>query len=323
MSLSARDKKIVMILVPILVLAGYWFLVLTPKREEAARLDTTLTQVESERDQAQALVNDAQRTKGNYARDYATVVRLGKAIPSEVDLPSLTIQLDEAARKTDIRFVKIATGQREATPVAPAPPAAGTPPPGSEAGGEPATTGPGTAAETANEGAAEADAGAPPADPSAAPATGAAPPADPSGAPATGVTPPADASGAPATGAAPASAAPGLETVPLDFSFEGSFFELADFFHEMKRFVALANSDVRVNGRLISIDGLSFTSSAFPTITAEVQATAYLSPAAQGTSAGATSTGPAATPAAAAPATPAPAPGTEGAVPAGDTGAAQ
>ena len=310
MSLSARDKKIVMILVPILVLAGYWFLVLTPKREQAARLDTTLTQVESERDQAQALVNDAQRTQGNYARDYATVVRLGKAIPSEVDLPSLTIQLDEAARKTDIRFVKIATGQREATPVAPAPPAAGTPPPASEAGGEPATTGPGTAAETANEGAAEADAGA-----------GAAPPADPSGAPATGVTPPADASGAAATGAAPASAAPGLETVPLDFSFEGSFFELADFFHEMKRFVRLANSDVRVNGRLISIDGLSFTSTAFPTLTAEVQATAYLSPSAQGTSAGATPAGPSATPAAAAPATPAP--GTEAAVPAGGAGAAQ
>ena len=292
MSLSDRDKKIVMILVPILVLAGYWFLVLTPKREEAARLDTTLTQVESERDQVEALVSDAQRTKGDYASDYATVVRLGKAIPSEVDMPSLIVQLDEAARETDIRFVKIATGQREATPVAPAPPAAGTPPPASEAGGDPATTGSGTAAETAN-----ADAGAAPA----------------------------DASGAPATGAPPAAAAPGLETVPLEFSFEGSFFELADFFHEMKRFVALANSDVRVNGRLISIDGLSFTSTAFPTLTAEVQATAYLSPSEQGTSAGATPAGPSATPAAAAPATPAPAPapGTEAAVPAGDAGAAQ
>jgi len=121
----------------------------------------------------------------------------------------------------------------------------------------------------------------------------------------------------------PGAAAPGLETVPLDFSFEGSFFELADFFHEMKRFVRLANSDVRVNGRLISIDGLSFTSTAFPTLTAEVQATAYLSPSEQGTSAGATPAGPSATPAAAAPATPTPAPGTEAAVPAGDAGAAQ
>ena len=196
--------------------------------------------------------------------------------------------------------------------MAPAPPAAGTPPPASEAGGEPATTDSGTAAETANEGAAEAnaDAGAAPADAGAAPPDAGAAPAD--------------ASGAPATGAVPGAAAPGLETVPLDFSFEGSFFELADFFHEMKRFVRLANSDVRVNGRLISIDGLNFTSSAFPTLTAEVQATAYLSPAAQGTSAGATSTGPPpVTPATAPSATSAPAPGTEAAVPAGDAGAAQ
>lgn len=293
MSLSDRDKKIVLILVPIMLLAGYWFLVLTPKREEAAQLDTTLVQVESERDQAEAFVSDAQRTKGDYASDYATVVRLGKAIPSEIDLPSLIVQLDEAASDTDIRFVKVATGEREAAAVAPAPPAAGAAPPASEAGGAPATTAPGAAAETANDGAAaanaDADAGAAPADASAAPA--------------------------------PTSTAPALENVPLDFSFEGSFFELADFFHEMKRFVQLANSDVRINGRLVTIDGLSFTSEAFPTITAEVQATAYLSPAAEGTSAGATPTGPPATPAAAAPAAPAPA--TEAAVPATDSGAAQ
>jgi Tfp pilus assembly protein PilO len=297
MTISDRDKKIVMILVPIMLLAGYWFLVLTPKREQAAALEATLTQVESERDQAELLVSDAQRTKGNYASDYATVVRLGKAIPSEVDLPSLIVQLDEAASDTDIRFVKVATGERDAAAVAPAPPAAGTAPPASEAGGAPATTAPGTAVETANEGAAEAnaDAGGAPAAPGAAPASG-----------------------------VPSATAPALESVPLDFSFEGSFFELADFFHEMKRFVQLANSDVRVNGRLMTIDGLSFTSEAFPTITAEVQATAYLSPAAQGTSAGATPAGPSATPAAATPPTaPAPAPGTEAAVPATDAGAAQ
>ena len=196
-------------------------------------------------------------------------------------MPSLIVQLDEAARETDIRFVKIATGQRAATPVAPAPPAAGTPPPASESGGEPATTGPGTAVETANEGAADAnaDAGAPPA----------------------------DASGAPTTGPAPTSAAPGLESVPLDFSFEGSFFDLADFFHEMKRFVRLAGGKVAVNGRLMTIDGFTFSSEDFPTIDAEVQASAYLSPKAEGTSAGGTAAGPAGAPADSAPATPAPA----------------
>ncbi|MGI8660192.1 MAG: hypothetical protein ACR2LH_04035, partial [Thermoleophilaceae bacterium] len=64
MSISARDKKIVMILVPILVLAGYWFLVLTPKREEAARLDSTLTKVESERSRCDRRSAITPRRKG-------------------------------------------------------------------------------------------------------------------------------------------------------------------------------------------------------------------------------------------------------------------
>lgn len=271
MTLTDRDKKLVLVLLPVALLMAYWFLVLAPKRDEAATLGTQLTQVETERDEAQALASEAQRSKGTYARDYATVVRLGKAIPSEVDMPSLIVQLDEAARDTDIRFVKVATGDREAAPPAPAPPAEGegeAEPPAAEAGGEPASTDSGEAVEQANE----------------------------------------TAGTAPTTGAATTSGAPGLESVPLSFSFQGSFFDLADFFHEMKRFVRIAGDGVRVNGRLMTIDGFTFSSETFPTITAEVEASVYLSPQDEGTAAGATPAGPATAPAAGAPAPAAPAP---------------
>jgi hypothetical protein len=52
-----------------------------------------------------------------------------------------------------------------------------------------------------------------------------------------------------------------------------------------------------VQGRLITIDSLKFTSSAtnFPNIEADVTATVYLSPQDGGTTAGATAQGPAAT----------------------------
>ena len=122
----------------------------------------------------------------------------------------------------------------------------------------------------------------------------------------------------------PATSAPtALDTVPLTFSFDGGFADLADFFHEMKRFVRVANDRVEVDGRLLKIDGFSFDSSEFPTLTASVTATVYLAPKAQGATAGATPLGPAPTtttttttpaptapaPAAAAP-TPTPAPAT-------------
>jgi hypothetical protein len=90
---------------------------------------------------------------------------------------------------------------------------------------------------------------------------------------------------------------PGLDTVPLTFTFGGKFNNLAQFFHRLKRFVHLANNKISVQGRLITIDSLKFTSSAanFPFIEADVTATVYLSPKDGGTTAGATTQGPATT----------------------------
>jgi hypothetical protein len=87
----------------------------------------------------------------------------------------------------------------------------------------------------------------------------------------------------------------GLDTVPLTFTFNGSYFSLADFFHRVKRFVRIANNGVDVKGRLMTIDGMNFTSEKFPTVSASVTATVYLSPKSQGTTAGATPQGPSTT----------------------------
>ena len=98
------------------------------------------------------------------------------------------------------------------------------------------------------------------------------------------------------TGTAPA-APVGLETVPLELEFTGNFFNLADFFHDVKRFVDVANTDVVVSGRLLTIEGVRWTSDPeiFPKIRAEMKATIYLSPKTQGATAGATPAGPSTT----------------------------
>ncbi len=289
MTLNARDKKILILLVPVMVVAAYWFLVLTPKREEASTLGETLAAAEGRRDTAEEALRQAEASKSSYAEDYATVVRLGKAIPSDVDMPSLLVQLDRAAEGTNIRFAKIAAGARTAAPLAPAPVPApdgsATAAPASDAGGAAASTGPGQATESANEGVAAANGSS---DASAA------------------------AAGSPT--AVPTAAPTALDTVPLTFSFDGRFADLANFFHEMKRFVRVANDRVQVDGRLMKIDGFTFDSSKFPTITASVTATVYLAPKTEGTTAGATPEGPATTTTATA--TPAPAPVPPAAAPA-------
>jgi hypothetical protein len=234
------------------------------------------------RDTAQQKASQLAGAKRSFASDYATVIRIGKSIPTSVDMPSLLVQLDRAARGTGIKFTNIKAGERLASPTAPAAapatPGGGTSSPATP-GAAPAQSGPGQAAQTAS---------------------GAVQTANGASTAAAGSTP--GATGA--TGGAATTGAPGLESVPLDFEFTGSFFHLADFFHRMKRFVKVANDKIVIRGRLMTIDNFTFDSASFPEIKAQVSATVYLAPKAQGVDAGASAQGPAAsTPAGEAPRT--------------------
>jgi Tfp pilus assembly protein PilO len=255
MSISDRDRKILLMLVPVLAVAAFWFLVLAPKRQESAAVGEQLAQVEAARDTAKAQASQVAGSKEAFSRDYAAVIRLGKSVPAKVDMPSLLVQLDDAAKGTGIDFVSIQTGDRSAAPAATASAASGSGP--NAPGAPPAQSGAGKAAQAAgNATAASAPAGAP--------------------------------------GAATTGAPEGLESVPLDFEFTGSFFDLADFFHEMKRFVRVANDKVVVNGRLITVDSFSFDAGqTFPHLKAAVHATVYLAPKSEGATAGASPQGPA------------------------------
>jgi Tfp pilus assembly protein PilO len=278
MSITDRDRKILLALIPIVAIVGYWFLLLAPKRQDEAAIKDQLTQAEQVRDTAQQKASQLTGAKRSFAADYATVIRLGKSIPASVDMPSLLVQLDRAARGTGIKFTDVKAGERSAAPAAAPAPASttGTPSGGSSGptapGAAPAQSMPGQAAQNAS-GAVNSANGANGANAAAA----GSPPAG-----GTGSTDPA------------AAGAPGLESIPLDFEFRGSFFDLADFFHSMKRFVRVVNNHVVIRGRLMTINSFSFDSSEnFPEIKAQVSATVYLAPKAEGIDAGASPAGPA------------------------------
>lgn len=239
MSLSDRDRKILLALIPLALVAAYWFLLLAPKRQEASQIQDQLTQAQSQRDTAVQKLQGLSAAKRGFATDYATVIYLGKSIPTVVDMPSLLVQLDRASRGTGINFTSIKAGQRTA-----------------------ATT---TASTSA-------------------PAAGAS-------------SSTASTAGTGAAGGA--GSQDSLDTVPLDFEFNGSFFDLAEFFHRMKRFVRVANDKIVVRGRLMTINNFTFETQqdTFPLLKATVHATVYLAPKAQGASAGATPDGPAGAPA--------------------------
>jgi hypothetical protein len=295
-TLTDRDRKIMIALIPVLVLVVYWFLVLAPKRSDATAAKDELTTQQQRLDTARQNLQTAQGAKQSFKASYAQIVKLGKAIPSTVDMPSLLVQLDAAAAGTGIRFTKIKTGERTAA-ATPAASTTATPAPaaGSEsgttgtpvaAGGDTAQSQPGQAAEAANNAQATAN------QRNAASENSGVAPADTQ----TSTTPSStDTTG---TGATSAAAPAGLETVPLELEFQCNFFNLADFFHHVKRFVSLTNDNVLVSGRLVTVEGIRWSSdeAIFPQIRAEITATIYLSPKSQGVTAGATPTGPSTTP---------------------------
>jgi Tfp pilus assembly protein PilO len=239
-----------------------------------------------------ARASELEAAREHFASDYETLLRLGKAIPSSVDIPSLLLQLDSAARGTGIDFLRISPGERLLAVGAGATPAPGSAPAGAPAGASTPAPAGGAAAAPA-------------------PAAGAAPPPPaPAPAAAPGAATPSDTQTSRPAGAAPAATATsglaGLDTVPLDIELSGDFFDLADFFHRQKRFVQLRGERILVEGRLISVDSFSLSPQGTGgKLSVQMQATIYLSPRAALESASASGAAPA-------PATPGATPSTGG-----------
>jgi len=299
MSMTDRDRKILLLILPAVILAAYWFMLMSPKRDEAATAGQELTAQEQRRDDAQARAASLNGARTDFAADYAELVRLGKAVPTSVDMPTVLVQLDDAARGTDIKFIRITAQEREAAAATTAAPP-GSDTSGSDpatAGGAPAQSAPGAAGESAGNAVSTANSSSA----GSAEQSGLAPgdaqtsqPANDGSLPVGGGTVAPD--GTPIAG----SAVPGLDTVGLELEFTGNFLDLSDFFHRIKRYVEVDGQNINVRGRLLTIDGVEFKSEPdlFPRITATLNATVYLAPEIEGATAGATPGGPAVTPAA-------------------------
>jgi hypothetical protein len=264
---TTRDRIVIAVVAAAVLLGGYWFLILAPKRDEASKLNTQVTSAKQRRDAAVVDANASRAARAQYAVNYATVARLGKAVPANDDMPSLIYQLASTSRASNVDFreIKLTASNAAATP--PAPPSAA-----SGAGAKGGASG--------SSGGGAKGAGGSTATPAAT-----ATPAGASAAQATTANLPPGASVGPA----------GLPTMPFSFTFEGSFFHLADFFGSLNNLVGLRKVAVDVRGRLLMVDGIALTASpqGFPHMKASVAATAFLVPQDQGTTNGATPTAPA------------------------------
>lgn len=254
--MSQRDRMLLAGATVIALMGAFWLLALAPKRSDLHKLDNDVQKSEQS---YQAARDDAQRladARLQFPSAYASLVRLGKAVPTSSDVPSLVVQLDQAASSAGVDFRKISLNTTQVgTAPTPAPAATTTPPASSSSSGS-GTTG----------------------------AQGSTSTSTPVANALTAATLPIGATMGPA----------GLPTLRFNFSFQGSFFKMADLIHNIRKLVARRNRNLIVSGRLLTIDGISLSEGdfGFPKVKASIAATAYLVPASQGLLNGATAQGP-------------------------------
>ncbi len=236
------------------ILGAFWFVVLAPARADVTATQVQLVQATARRDGALATVAAAEQARLRYARDYASVARLARAVPVEEDVAALVRGLDSLSRANRLDFRTIAlSGAVAATPA--------TPPAAPDAAG-----GESSSAEGGGEKPAEGDAGGDAGGEAAKGGDGAA------------ATDGAVVAQAPA-GAAVGSA--GLLTMPFTFTVEGSYLPLQRFLKALHARGRHTTGDrVKVNGRLLTIDGFSLVAGreGLPQLSAIISATAYLEP---------------------------------------------
>jgi hypothetical protein len=136
--MSKRDRIFVGLLACLLAVAGFWFLALKPKRADSATAAARAAEAQTKLQAATDALATATTARASFETDYATVARLGKAVPADDDVRSLMVQINAAADRSGVDFRTINVGGGEGAPSTgpgATAPSAGPTPPGASAVG--------------------------------------------------------------------------------------------------------------------------------------------------------------------------------------------
>src|SRR5207248_2785147 len=102
--MSARDRLIIMAVVALAAVGAAWFFLVGPKRDQATKLDTQLSSIQSQLESVRSDLAAGQAARNEFGKSYTLLARLGQAIPADDDVPSLVWELQAAAKKSRVDF---------------------------------------------------------------------------------------------------------------------------------------------------------------------------------------------------------------------------
>jgi type II secretory pathway pseudopilin PulG len=108
--MSNRDRILIGVLAGLVAIGGFWFLALKPKRAESTAAQQRAAAAQTQLQAATDALATATDAKASFETDYATIAKLGKAVPDDDDSASLVFQIETAARKAGIDFRSLTVG---------------------------------------------------------------------------------------------------------------------------------------------------------------------------------------------------------------------
>jgi type II secretory pathway pseudopilin PulG len=126
--MTRRDRIVIVIVAVVAAIAASWIMVVSPKRDQAAKLQTKVASAQQKLDSARTQLAQNAAASKQYASNYAALARLGEAVPASDDIPSLIIQLQDAAdgARVDFQSLQNASAASGSGGAAATAPAAGT-----------------------------------------------------------------------------------------------------------------------------------------------------------------------------------------------------
>ena len=254
-----NELNIVVGLLVVGLLAAFWFVIFSPKKQEASQLQDQIDGLNASLSQAQQEVADAEQAQKSFGIDYRRLVVLGKAVPADSDQSSLLVQLQHLADRSGVQFqtFDLNNSGGGSTP----PPTTSTTSTSSSDSSSSSTTSTTTDSTTTTA-------------------------ADPTEAAVSML--PIGASVGPA----------GLPIMPYTLGFTGDFFQIASFMKRLDSMVGVRDGRPDVKGRLLTVDGFTLSlapdaPAGSRQLTAALDVTSFVAPADQGITGGATPSGPA------------------------------
>jgi Tfp pilus assembly protein PilO len=115
---SSSNAIVVGVLAVVVLGLAFYMLLLSPKREEASKLEAQVEQAKGSLAQHRAEIATAEEARQDFPAEYQKLVVLGKAVPGDDETASLLVQVNHIADHARVRFSNMALsaeGTSEAT----------------------------------------------------------------------------------------------------------------------------------------------------------------------------------------------------------------